>query len=149
MEAERGRTAIMKKTKWWQYVLAVIVFALVFFVVPIVVYLADRLINLLSPRYLQDNDYWWSWVLGYGFAAYISSNIALAACSANYKFSGVLSLVGAVYSIFVATWNFAVGVNSFDVTVGILAGGIVCIVMGVKFFRTESGENREEKQQQS
>lgn len=139
----------MKKAKWWQYVLAVIVFALVFFVVPIVVYLADRLINLLSPRYLQDNDYWWSWVLGYGFAAYISSNIALAASSANYKFSGVLSLVGAVYSIFVATWNFAVGVNSFDVTVGILAGGIVCIVMGVKFFKAESGENSEEKQQQS
>lgn len=139
----------MQKTKWWQYVLAVIAFALVLFVVPIVVYLADRLMNLLSPRYLQDNDYWWSWVLGYGIAAYISSSIALAVSNANYKFSGGLSLAGAVYSIFVAAWNFAVGVNSFDVTVGILAGGIVCIVMGVKFFRTESGENSKEKQQQS
>ena len=136
----------MQKAKWWQYVLAVVAFVLLIFIAPIVIYLADRLVNLLSPKYLQDDDYWWSWVLGYGFAAYLSSTSALA-LSSSYKFSGVLSFIGAVYSIFVAAWNFAIYVNSFDVTVGIMAGGIVYIVSGVKFFKAENAGNNKEKQQ--
>lgn len=124
---------------WWHYALAAILFVAITFVVPGVSYLVLRLCNFLSPRYLQNNDYWWSWTIGRVFASYISSGTAIGLTD-DPKFSGILDMIGAVYCIFVAAWNFAVGTNSFDVTVGILAGGIAFIVLGVKAFKMPINE---------
>lgn len=127
------------KYKWWRYALAVVVFVVAYFLAPVVVNILYKLLNLFTPRAYQSSVEW------IDFITYLLTPIAVLyvvgkVVDGSHKFSMVLMIIGAFYTVFVTTWNYAYGTLSTWTAISMALEAVVFIILAV----TEGKKNTEE-----
>ena len=119
-----------KKTPWWRYAAAVIVFLLAYFFGPMLIRLFELIVDLFSPRYFKQGEDW-AMIIGYLGAPFLAAYLTFLIVGGFKPLLIVLCALGGVYSVFVATWNYLVGVNDGFTSVFIGLGGAVSIGIAV------------------
>lgn len=118
------------KYKWWRYFLAVILFVVAYFLAPLVINILQNLMNLLTPKYYQNTQGWINLV------TYLLTPIAVwyvvdRVTPEAFRFEMVLMIIGAFYTVFVTTWNFAFGMLDTITAISMALEAVVFIVMAI------------------
>ena len=128
------------KYKWWRYALAVLAFIMAYFLAPIVAALLCKPFNFLSPRAYQRSD------MSITLIAYVlTPGVMLYAVGAivdgSHKFAMVLMIIGAFYTVFVATWNYVNGIIATWTAISMGIEAVMFVILAV----TEGKKQAEEE----
>lgn len=121
------------KTPWWKFALAIASFILIFFLGPTLIYLFLQLSNLFVPRAYQNTNEWiyvLSCVTGMVLAC---GSLEKILKRTQFAFCMIICIIGAIYSVAVAVWNFAIRATEFYQFIGLAAEGIVATVFAVLY----------------
>ena len=113
---------------WWRYPVAILVFIVAYFLLPIVAGLILTITNWFSPEYYKSSEMW----------IYILADVASAVVgflwveklleNKKYVFQAVWAAIVAIYSFVVAVINRIAGITNLKQFLGVLAMGVVSIV---------------------
>lgn len=121
------------KAPWWRYVLATVVFIVMYlFSAPIIGVLLS-LTNIFVPIYLRNDSPVWPWFIAYIFAVEINSSVALSISKNSHVFAAVLDFIAGGYSLFVAVWNYTHGITTLGMMFCVIVGGISYCGMGIYY----------------
>lgn len=125
------------KYKWWRYALAAVAFAVTYFFAPVVINILYKLLNLFTPRFYQSTEAW------IDFTTYLLTPLAVLyvvgkIVDGSHKFTMVLMIIAAFYTVFVTTWNYANGLLSTWTAISMALEAVVYIILAV----TEGKEKR-------
>ncbi len=134
----------MKKVEWWRYVLAVPAFILLYFLAPILWMLVQSVLDLFAPKYFKQGAAWiqlCAYIVAPFFASYAAAGITKRVTPLNVG----LCILGGVYSVFVATWNYLTGKNNVLTTVELAVSGVIYLVLAVKFGMEMAKQGKQDK----
>lgn len=117
-----------EKNPWWKFPVAILVFILIYFFLPVIVGVALSITNFFSPEFYK-NSSMWIFVASDIFSVavgFISVNEILK--KQNFVFQSVFAAAVAVYSFVVAITNWMYGATNADQFIGGLAMGVTAIV---------------------
>ena len=128
------------KISFWRYIIGIILYPIILLLGAVVVNVLMNILNVITPRYYQYSEYW-SYFVGALSAAAIAP-VVINKVVPSPKFCMIMCILGAVYLIFTAIYNFAVGYSEFYQFASILGSGVVSGVMAVQYWK-ECGANKE------
>ena len=116
-----------KKTGWWRYPVAALIFIAMFFLLPALIAFARWLLDLLSVYRRESVEE--RMLAGYVIAPFFTNMLAESVLQKKNVFLIILCCLAGTYSIFVATWNYAAGANTLLGSA--LVGGSGLIYLGI------------------
>ena len=117
--------------KWWRYVLAVLSFAALFILAPMILGIFFLIPSLFNSYYAPSFE--WTDILSTAVGTYFalrSADIILK--SSRPMFIMVLSIICAFYSVAVGTWNFALGSTEWFNMIAMFAGAVVSVLYAIE-----------------
>ena len=123
--------------EWWRYPLALIVFILMYFLLPSIISLILSISNIFLTAYMRNDEPIWAWFTAYiagpSFTYETAVNIfGKNINSKNYLFISIICVIAGVWSLFVSFWNYYAGINSFPMSCCVFVGGITYFIASIE-----------------
>lgn len=118
------------KTAWWKYLLAIVAFVAAYILAPIIIELVLKLFDFFAPKLYKNGENWISFLAHIG-TPLVAAGAVEAIISEESIFVCVLMGIAALYTVFVATWNYLLGVITLITAIMMWAEAVVFIIFTV------------------